>query len=145
MVIISRYILKYKKDVNRYKVISYDDKQCPICGGSLRVIGSRDRKYTNESGEGSVLVVRRLICDSCHKIHHELPDAIFPYHRLCSKTIELIVEGDRFNAVCDNASYDRVRVWWSKFSLATGVLSIEDTFDKINEGAIFYTDFLKVQ
>ena len=116
MVIISKYKLESKKDKAIFKVRSYEERRCPICGGSLSVIGSRLRHLITESGDPIVLSIRKLSCDKCGKIHSELPDAIFPYHRLCSLTIKSIVAGDKDNAVCDEASYRRIRLWWAIFS-----------------------------
>ncbi|WP_267459278.1 DUF6431 domain-containing protein [Brevibacillus composti] len=47
----------------------------------MNVIGSRRRKVASESGEVRLLVIRRLRCSQCQKIHHELPDCVVPYKR----------------------------------------------------------------
>ncbi len=47
---------------------------CPCCSGQLKVIGSRRRSRINGRGEKIVLIIRRLGCVACHRIHHELPD-----------------------------------------------------------------------
>ncbi|WP_425623289.1 DUF6431 domain-containing protein [Brevibacillus borstelensis] len=49
----------------------------PCCGEEMNVIGSRRRKVASESGEVRLLVIRRLRCSQCQKIHHELPDCVF--------------------------------------------------------------------
>lgn len=66
---------------------------CPICGGRLRIIGSRYRSCIREDGERICLALRRLRCRSqgCRKIHHELPDLLVPYKRHVSASIEKIV------------------------------------------------------
>ena len=55
-------------------VRSGEQNPCPICDGLLKVIGSRRRGYTDGMGERRTLMIRRLGCLVCSKIHHELPD-----------------------------------------------------------------------
>ncbi|MGB4509265.1 MAG: DUF6431 domain-containing protein, partial [Syntrophomonadaceae bacterium] len=52
---------------------------CPCCSGGLKVIGSRPRKCVNSVGERITLIIRRLRCVKCQRIHHELPDMLVPY------------------------------------------------------------------
>lgn len=40
-----------------------------------------------------MLVVRRLRCTQCRKIHHELPDCVVPYKRYESACVEQVVSG----------------------------------------------------
>ena len=51
---------------------------CPCCGKVLYVIGSRRRVWYQSSGARSIMMIRRLRCESCSKIHHELPDKLVP-------------------------------------------------------------------
>ncbi|WP_375295570.1 DUF6431 domain-containing protein, partial [Paenibacillus doosanensis] len=41
----------------------------PCCGEALSVIGSRKRKLVDEGGDCRLLVIRRLRCKGCRKIH----------------------------------------------------------------------------
>ncbi|WP_423218583.1 DUF6431 domain-containing protein [Syntrophothermus lipocalidus] len=50
---------------------------CPCCKGRLKVIGSRERKYVNAQGQKICLVIRRMRCADCKRIHHELPYLVF--------------------------------------------------------------------
>ncbi|MGM0883647.1 MAG: DUF6431 domain-containing protein [Bacillota bacterium] len=63
----------------------------PCCGEKLSVIGSRKRTLTSEEGEYHLLVVRRLRCAQCRKIHHELPDCVVPYKRYESTCVEQVI------------------------------------------------------
>ena len=65
---------------------------CPICGEVLSVRGRRERKIIDSGGEKVKLVIRRLRCERCKRIHHELPDCIVPYKRHCSETIEAVIK-----------------------------------------------------
>jgi len=86
----------------------------PCCGETLVVIGSRRRKLANESGECRVLVIRRLRCADCRKIHHELPDCVVPYKRYESSCIERVVEEPETQPAiaADDATLRRWRSWF---------------------------------
>ncbi|MEW5785724.1 MAG: DUF6431 domain-containing protein, partial [Bacillota bacterium] len=49
------------------------------------MIGSRKRTFINEAGEREILIIRRLRCKNCKRVHHELPDIIVPYKRYNSE------------------------------------------------------------
>ncbi|MGI6649770.1 MAG: DUF6431 domain-containing protein [Bacillota bacterium] len=48
------------------------------------------RVFINDVGNQNVLVIRRLRCRHCHRIHHELPDILVPYKRHSSESIESV-------------------------------------------------------
>lgn len=86
---------------------------CPCCGEHLSVIGSRKRKYKNSAGQTKVLIIRRLRCDNCKRIHHELPDCLVPYKRYESASIERVVESSESDDVAaDDATMYRLRKWF---------------------------------
>ena len=111
MVIINRYRLK-KADSKLY-IISYEVSVCPICGEILVVIGSRKRKVIGSDSETMILIIRRLRCEACRAIHHELPDIVIPYKRHSAETIEKIVTGDAADVYCDGRTLCRIRAWWA--------------------------------
>ncbi|WP_425430049.1 DUF6431 domain-containing protein [Cohnella massiliensis] len=87
---------------------------CPCCGDKLVVIGSRQRKLANESGEQRLLIVRRLRCLQCRRIHHELPDCIVPYKRYESECIEQVVaEPTSPSVAADDATLRRWKCWFA--------------------------------
>ncbi|MEC1767013.1 DUF6431 domain-containing protein, partial [Schinkia azotoformans] len=57
----------------------------------MSIIGTRKRKSKERSGETKLYSIRRLSCDNCSKIHHELPDLLVPYKRYSSECIELVL------------------------------------------------------
>ncbi|WP_369405479.1 DUF6431 domain-containing protein [Aneurinibacillus tyrosinisolvens] len=63
----------------------------PCCGKSMRVIGTRDRRSKERSGETKVYNLRRLSCSGCGRIPHELPDVLVPYKRYESACIERVL------------------------------------------------------
>ena len=90
---------------------------CPCCGGDLIVIGSRKRKYIKSSGENCSLVIRRLRCQQCNRIHHELPDILVPYKRYDSESIEAVVTGSSaLSVAADESTLARWRSWFQSHS-----------------------------
>jgi len=94
-------------------VRSAEQNPCPCCSGPLRVIGSRRRKYINGAGETIVLVIRRLRCRHCGRLHHELPDILVPYKRYGSESIEAVVTGkDALTVTAEESTIGRWRNWF---------------------------------
>ncbi|RYL93425.1 hypothetical protein EWI07_07385 [Sporolactobacillus sp. THM7-4] len=86
---------------------------CPCCGGSLKVIGSRPRKYIQDTGLQKTIIIRRLQCENCHKIHHELPDILIPYKRYEASCFEKVVSLPHENDVAaDNSTLFRWNCWF---------------------------------
>lgn len=85
---------------------------CPVCGKLLKVIGTRERKVTEVDGNIKVLIIRRLRCTCCRKIHHELPDILVPYKRHCAETVGKIVGGDAEGVCCEESTIRKIRRWW---------------------------------
>jgi Domain of unknown function (DUF6431) len=79
----------------------------------LEVIGSRKRKYINEAGTKAVLVIRRLRCKDCRRVHHELPDILVPYKRYDRASIEAVVtENAILSVAADESTLFRWRNWF---------------------------------
>ena len=86
---------------------------CPCCNGLLKVIGSRRRGYIKDNGEHVILMIRRLRCEPCRKVHHELPDILVPYKRHCSKSIEAVITGEKgLSVVADESTINRWKQWF---------------------------------
>ena len=92
---------------------SAEQNFCPCCSGPLKVVGSRRRKFINSAGDTVVLIIRRLRCCDCGRIHHELPDILVPYKRHGSEGIEMAVTGDSVLCVAaDESTLGRWRSWF---------------------------------
>lgn len=99
---------------------------CPVCQGPLVVVGSRPRSVIKPTGEKTRVIIRRLRCTSCRRIHHELPDMVVPYRRHQAASIEDVV-GDKEAAVtvaADESTLGRWRRWFEAFvPYVTGALA----------------------
>lgn len=85
---------------------------CPGCDGELKVIGSRARGFIDDEGEKNTTRVRRLRCQSCGRIHHELPDFLVPYKRYSAECVEQILSSREENrAPADEATVNRWKRW----------------------------------
>jgi hypothetical protein len=84
-----------------------------VCGEPLEVIGSRERKVIDTGGVVRTLVIRRLRCKACGRLHHELPDMVIPYKRHCTLTIEKIIDGRTGEVCCEESTIRRIKAWWS--------------------------------
>jgi hypothetical protein len=113
-----------KTPQKEFFVRSGEQNCCPCCGGQLGVIGSRKRKYIKETGEQETLVIRRLNCKDCERVHHELPDILVPYKRYSSESIEAVVTGDAaLTVAADESTINRWRKWfWELFNYFVGCL-----------------------
>lgn len=89
---------------------------CPCCHGHLGVAGSRRRGYIQSSGEKSTLIIRRMRCKQCNKVHHELPDILVPYKRYDAASIEEIVTKPNPAVAADESTLYRLRRWFAGWS-----------------------------
>lgn len=86
---------------------------CPFCGAPLVVVGSRPRSWYQSSGERAKLIIRRLRCELCARIHHELPDLLVPYKRYDAESIEgVLSEPARTDIAADESTLLRWKLWF---------------------------------
>jgi len=63
------------------------------------------------------LIIRRLKCKGCGRVHHELPDILVPYERYSSESIEAVITGNsELTVAADESTISCWRDWF--FSLA---------------------------
>ncbi len=116
MVSIDDYRLEYKDDGTVY-IESEGARHCPVCDGLLKYLARRLRKLVDAAGETVSLLICRLRCCDCRRIHHELPDCIVPYKRHCAETVETIVTGRVIETTIEESTINRIRKWWTLLSL----------------------------
>jgi hypothetical protein len=82
----------------------------------MSVIGTRNRKSKESSGETRVYNIRRLRCDNCKSIHHELPDFLVPYKRYESDCIEMVLANPSNHDIpADESTLYRWNEWFKSF------------------------------
>ena len=91
---------------------------CPLCNASLTVIGSRPRTRRPPDGSRQILIIRRLQCEECRRIHHELPDCLVPYKRYDAESLETFaMEGRAAAIAADESTLQRWEAWFSAWVL----------------------------
>ncbi|WP_231571016.1 DUF6431 domain-containing protein [Gordoniibacillus kamchatkensis] len=91
---------------------------CPCCEGDLIVVGSRPRAWYKSCGTRAKLIIRRLRCEPCATIHHELPDLLVPYRRYDAESIEgVLSEPVREDIAADESTIARWRGWFALWAL----------------------------
>jgi len=100
-------------------VVVLEDSSCPICKVMLSMRATRKRVRWNgdkEVPEKEILIIRRMICEKCGRIHHELPDCLVPFKRYRADVIEGIVDNKSAKAgqaPCPDSTAQRLRGWWA--------------------------------
>ncbi len=118
MIIITNYWFDENTLFNLVYVRSREQSYCSCCGEHLGVIGSRKRKYIKMTGERVILIIRRLKCKPCKRIHHELPDKLVPYKRYSSKSIEEALScKNNLTVAADESTISRWRKWFRDLAL----------------------------
>lgn len=65
---------------------------CPICGSPLHHHDSRKRIWRLPNGKVRHLLIRRMYCCSCRRLHNELPHCLVPYKHYGTTVIEKVVD-----------------------------------------------------
>jgi hypothetical protein len=93
---------------------SAEEISSPCCNEKLKVIGSRSRKYIKSDGSHHTLIIRRMRCIACRKIHHEIPDILIPYKRYDNESIEATLTTK--NELSVAAEKSTIKRWISWFN-----------------------------
>lgn len=107
---------------------------CPYCGHRLKVIGSRLRGLIDASGKRIHLVIRRLRCQRCKKIHAELPACVIPYRRHCSESIQAVLDNKHSakQVAADDSCLYRWRRWFKhqRARLTRSLFSLQTHYEQ---------------
>ncbi len=83
----------------------------------MKVVGSRKRVLFQSGGTRIKLMIRRMCCLCCGRIHHELPDLLVPYKRYGSASIESALDREEALVVAsDDSTIYRWRKWFQAVS-----------------------------
>lgn len=76
-------------------------------------MGSRRRVWYKSCGQRAALIIRRLHCESCGRIHHELPNLLVPYKRYDAESMEgVLSEPAQSDVAADESTLYRWRSWF---------------------------------
>ncbi len=78
----------------------------------------------DSEGKKIAVTIRRLRCEECARLHHELPDMVVPYKRHCAQTIEQIIAGTVAGLDCEERTIERVKKWWGGLRTYIGGIAI---------------------
>ncbi len=93
MIIISKYTLVYNEELDCFYVVSNEqDSVCPECTGKLQYRDSRVRIWKFYGGKVRHLIIRRMKCSVCGRLHNELPDCSVPYKHYGNEVIENVLD-----------------------------------------------------
>ena len=118
MISVSEYHTEYDK-VEQVSYVHPDEAlNCPFCAcAELIRKGWRRRKLFILIGTFIVLMIRRVKCKKCRRIHHVLPSTIVPYKRYDAETIENIIEGNSDETCCEESAINRIKAWWTELCI----------------------------
>ncbi len=94
-----------------FHIRSKEKAVCTVCQQICIVIGSRRRHLIRKDGNHIILMIRRLYCKHCKKIHHELPDFVIPYKRYETDVIEAILDNHTDDVPCEASTIRRLGMW----------------------------------
>ena len=84
------------------------------------MVGSRKRVWYQSNGDRSTLIIRRLYCEACARIHHELPDLLVPYKRYDAESLEgALSEPEHKDIAADESTLIRWKTWFLAFAVYT--------------------------
>jgi hypothetical protein len=136
MVIISHYELIFNSINNIFYVKSNDVSYCPFCNCCLSVKDSKNRTVISDDGRKQIYRIRRLICQSCNKIHSELPNFIQPFKHYGSEVIEPVLDEVSDQCPAENSTIKRWLKWFddsvSYIECALTAIKIEVSNNTIN-------------
>ena len=118
-------------------VVALEASYCPTCQTILLMRATRERVCWKGDAEKIILIIRRLYCETCNCIHHELPDKVVPFKRYSASVIEKIAHGQAIkDAPCSEGTARRLRCWWKSvkpyflYILTTLIARYGVSFDK---------------
>lgn len=74
-------------------MISVNVSKCPSCGRKLKYYDKVRRMVRTKGRVARYVLIRRMRCSGCGKIHRELPTYIFPYKQYEAELISGVLEG----------------------------------------------------
>jgi len=120
MVIVSSFKLNRNELSGIFTITTDEIILCPLCSGELYYRDSRLRKLKDFLGDLSYFFVRRLRCQTCKKLHTELPSIIQPNKHYNSDAIQSVLDGNEAGCTADNSTICR---WKTEFAAVESDIS----------------------
>lgn len=68
-------------------------RRCPDCDTPMRYRDSRPRIMRRYGGKKCRVLIHRMYCPKCHKLHNELPAQLTPFKHYETRVIEDVLDG----------------------------------------------------
>ena len=118
MIIVKEYHTEFSAFMNVYYVWADEALVCSFCGCTKIIKKGWRRRGSIDCLENTkVLMIMRVKCKSCGKIHHVLPDTIVPYKHYNTEAIEKIILGQADETFCNESEINRIKSWWVRMKL----------------------------
>lgn len=109
MITITDFTVNYDPERNAYKITSKDVLCCPLCGGPMSGYDTRRRHVVDGAGNTYWLLLQRLRCSSCNKLHVIAPAFIVPRKHYEASVIADVKAGRVDLCPADNSTIRRWR------------------------------------
>lgn len=106
MLIINNYELKYNETkIVYFFCINEERLYCPYCGQELFYRDSRLRIWRHCNKPADRILIHRMLCRTCNKLHTVLPDVLVPHKHYGASEIETVLESEvRIDEVSDSTA-----------------------------------------
>lgn len=109
MVTVTDFTIEYDGQKNAYRIVSKERHRCPQCGGLLSGYDTRRRHIVSSAGDTYWLLLQRLRCVSCEKLHIAAPAFIVPKKHYEADVIADVKAGRVDTCPADNSTIRRWR------------------------------------
>lgn len=109
MVTVNNYTVQYEQSKDAYRIICRETLFCPACNGVLSGYDTRRRHIVDSAGDAHWLLLQRLRCSSCGKLHIAAPPFVVPKKHYNAETIADVKAGREALCPADNSTMRRWR------------------------------------
>jgi hypothetical protein len=114
MLITHNYNLKYSGAEGIYYLcIKETSLYCPHCGQELIYRDSRLRIWRHCDKPADRILIHRMLCRTCHRLHTVLPDVLVPHKHYGASEIETVLESEVRNDEVSDSTAARWRIWFN--------------------------------
>lgn len=107
MIIVTDYTAIYDKEKQAHRIVGTAPPLCPVCGVKLSGYDTRLRHTIDAAGDVHRLLLRRLRCPQCNKLHTEIPAFITPKKHYEADVIKNVLAGCSSTCPADNSTIRR--------------------------------------